>query len=154
VAESRLVPTNLMAWPRVRNLLPDQKLIVYHLWATCQSAAGCQLLDLAACSGSLSVAQEALLEALDEFSRRGLVDVDKETGEVAIVDWARWHKFDTPPRRRLAEDAIKRIQSPRLRQIVEKSMAYALREGKGREGKKRKGNQREERALARARRGR
>lgn len=38
--DARLVPINLMAWPRVRDLLPDQKLIVYHLWATCREGGG------------------------------------------------------------------------------------------------------------------
>ncbi|MEW5972350.1 MAG: hypothetical protein AB1713_01165 [Pseudomonadota bacterium] len=139
MAESRLVPCNLMAWPKIRNLLPEQKLIVYHLWATCQSAVGCQLLDFGAFQGALSLTQEALRDTIGELEKRGLVDVDEETGEVAIVDWARWHKFNTPSRRRLAEDAIKRIQSPRLRQIVEKTMTCDLREGEG-EGKVREVN--------------
>jgi hypothetical protein len=98
-------------------------------------------LDFGAFQGALSVTQEALRDALGELERRGLVEVDEETGEVAIVDWARWHKFNTPPRRRLAEDAIKRIQSTRLRQIVEKAMTCALREGEGEgEGKVREVN--------------
>ncbi|MFZ5580134.1 MAG: hypothetical protein ACOZAQ_06710 [Pseudomonadota bacterium] len=142
MAESRLVPCNLMAWPKIRNLLPDQKLIVYHLWATCQSAVGCQLLDLWAFQGALSITHEVLMDTLGELANKGIVEVDEETGEVAIADWGRWHKFNTPPRRRLAEDAIKHIQSPRLRKIVEKSMICALREGKGREGKEREGKER------------
>lgn len=149
MAESRLVPCNLMAWPKIRNLLPDQKLIVYHLWATCQSPVGCQLLDLGAFQGALSITQEGLQEALHEFKKRGLVEIDAETGEVAILDWARWHKFDSPARRRLAEDAIKRIQSTKLREIVEKTMACALREGKGREGKVREGKESQEERGAR-----
>lgn len=135
MAESRLVPCNLMAWPRVRDLLPDQKLIVYHLWATCHSASGCQLLDLGGFQGALNITAPAIQEALAEFQRRGLVELDDATGEVAILDWFRFHKFEAPSRRRLLEDSIRRVQSPRLRSIVEESMTYALRKGKGREGK-------------------
>lgn len=135
MAESRLVPCNLLAWPRVRDLLPDQKLIVYHLWVTCHEAAGCQLLDLAAFQGGLSITAPAIQDALSEFARRGLTEMDEETGEVFIKDWFRFHRFEAPSRRRLAEDSIRRIQSPRLKAIVEKSMAYALRKGKEREDK-------------------
>lgn len=135
MSESRLVPCNLMAWPRVRDLLPDQKLLVYHLWATCQQASGCQLLDLASFQGALSITSPAIQQALDEFQRRGLIDQDLQTGEVFILDWYRFHKFDSPARRRVAEDSIRRIQSPRLKSIVEESSTYVLREGKVREGK-------------------
>lgn len=136
MAESRLVPCNLMAWPRIRDLLPDQKLIVYHLWATCHEASGCQLLDLGGFQGALNITMPAIQEAVSEFQRRGLVDLDDATGEVAILDWFRFHKFASPGRRRLLEDSIRRIQSPRLSAIVEKSATYTLREGKEREGKK------------------
>lgn len=135
MAESRLVPCNLLAWPRVRDLLPDQKLIVYHLWVTCHQVSGCQLLDLAAFQGGLSITAPAIRDALSEFARRDLIEMDEETGEVFVADWYRFHKFEAPSRRRLAEDSIRRIQSPRLRAIVEKSMAYALRKGKEREDK-------------------
>lgn len=135
MAESRLVPCNLMAWPRIRDLLPDQKLMVYHLWATCQQVSGCQLLDLAAFQGALSITIPAIQEALAEFQRRDILEMDEQTGEVFIKDWYRFHKFDSPARRRAAEDSIRRIQSTRLKSIVEKSSAYALREGKAREGK-------------------
>lgn len=139
MAESRLVPCNLMAWPRIRDLLPDQKLMVYHLWATCQQVSGCQLLDLAAFQGALSITIPAIQEALAEFQRRNMLEMDEQTGEVFIKDWYRFHKFDSPARRRAAEDSIRRIQSPRLKSIVEGSSTYALREGKGKEGNGREG---------------
>lgn len=136
MAESRLIPCNLMAWPRIRDLLPDQKLILYHLWSTCHEASGCQLLDLGAFQGALNITATAIQEALFEFKRRGLIDMDEESGEVFILDWFRFHKFQSPSRLRLLEDSIRRIQSPRLNAIANKSMTYALREGKEREGKK------------------
>ena len=136
MAESRLTPCNLMAWPRVRNLLPDQKLITYHLWASCPEACGCCLLDLGAFQGALNITIAALQEALREFQRRGLVAMDEETGEVFILDWFRFHKFNTGVRQRLLADSLRRVQSPDLRALIEKTMSYSPREGKAREGKK------------------
>ena len=137
MADSRLVPSNLLAWPRVQDLLPDQKLLVYHLWATSPSAAGCWLADLAGIAAALSFTKPALIEALADFSRRGLIDLDTATGEILITDWFRWHKFDSGPRRRLLEDALKRIVSSRLRSLVEISIGYLPREGKERKDKER-----------------
>lgn len=90
---------------------------------------------MAAFQGAVSITAPAILQALDEFEKRGLVHQDLDTGEVFIHDWYRFHKFDTPTRRRVAEDSNRRIQSPRLKSIVEKSSTYSLREGKVREGK-------------------
>ena len=118
MAESRLVPSNLMTWPRVRDLLPDQKLIVYHLWATSASSAGCNLVDVHGLSAHLSLASPALEEALGEFQRRGLVQIDKETGEVFIADWFRFHKFAPGARFRLLQQDVEKIASERLRGLV------------------------------------
>lgn len=135
MAESRLVPCNLLAWPAIRDLLPDQKLLVYHMWATCPSAAGCFLLDFAGFQGALSITANAIEDAVLEFERRGLIAYDKATGEVFILAWFRWHKFDTGPRRRLFEDALKKVESPRLKTLIdEKSMTCVPREGKERKG--------------------
>lgn len=122
-----------MAWPKVRDLLPDQKLIVYHLWATSPSAAGCYLLDFAAFSAALSVTIPAMEEAMRDFERRRLLAMDQETGEVFLLDWYRFHKFDSLPRRKLLEDAVKKIQSIHLKtMIIEKSTSCLPREGKER----------------------
>lgn len=131
MAESRLVPSNLMAWPRVRDLLPDQKLIIYHLWATCHEACGCGLVDLPAWQGHLSITFSALEGALEEFERRGLVKMDQATGEVMILDWLRFHKFNTGIRQRLLVQSIEKIQSETLKsEILLKSNAYISREDK------------------------
>lgn len=119
MAESRLVPSNLTAWPRIRDLVPDYKLIIYHLWATANNDAGCWLIDTAAFSAGISLREPALLDALAEFKRRELIDYDSETGEVFIVDWFRWHKFQTAPRQGLLSAALKKIASDRLRERVE-----------------------------------
>lgn len=136
MAESRLVPRNLMAWPKTRNFLPDQKLIIYHLWATCEQACGCCLLELGKFHGDLSISESALQAAIAGFEASKIVRMDQETGEIFILDWFRFHKFDNPVRKRLLAESIARIQSPRLKSIVEKSMSCLPMEVKEREGKK------------------
>lgn len=135
MSESRLVPSNLMAWPRIRDLLPDQKLIIYHLWATMPAACGCALIDLGGFQGALNITQAALSDALKDFEKRGLLKLDEETGEVFVIDWFRFHKFVSPSRIRLLNDSVNRIQSASLNLIVKNSMSCVLREGKLRKGK-------------------
>ena len=132
------MPCNLMSWPEVRDLLPDQKLIVYHLWATSPSSAGCWLFDLAAGQAALSIARDALRDALREFERRGLLLLDEKTGEIYIKKWFRWHTFDTAPRKRVLESDVARIESESLLIIIEsdmKTIRCKPREVKGSKGK-------------------
>lgn len=139
MAEKRIVPANLMAWPRIKNLLPDQKLLIYHLWATADSAAGCWLLDSAGFAAALSLKEEALADALEEFERRELVKMERETGEIFIMDWFRWHTFKNAARRGLLEADALKIRSTALRKLVvnaakphlsEKSYSCDLRQDK------------------------
>ncbi len=118
MAESRPVPTNLMSWPRVADLLPDQKLIVYHLWASRHTTpSGCYLLPLASFAVEISLGVAALQEALRQFVKLGLVDYDPDTGEIFVTDWYRFHK-SAGRGRRIIVASIAKIQSARLKQIV------------------------------------
>jgi hypothetical protein len=56
----------------------------------------------------------SLSDALDEFARRSLISRDKETGEIWIVDWPRWHLYNTPQARGALWSAIGKIQSRKL----------------------------------------
>jgi hypothetical protein len=118
MAESRLVPSNLLAGYRIRNLLPDQKLIVYHIWATSPSDAGCFEPDIAGWSGHLSITPQALIEALVAFSILGLIAQDNITGEIFIIDWFRFHKFDSAIRRNMLKRSVSKIQSKKLKDLV------------------------------------
>ena len=122
MAESRPVPTNLMSWPRVANLLPDQKLVIYHLWASRYTTpSGCYLLPIASFAVELGLSVPALQEALQQFAKQRLIDLDPDTGEIFVLDWFRFHK--TAGRgRKIIVDSIAKIQSARLkRYVIEKS---------------------------------
>ena len=56
----------------------------------------------------------SLGDALDEFARRSLVTRDKETGELWIADWPRWHLYNSPQARGALWSAIGKIQSRKL----------------------------------------
>lgn len=91
----------------------------------------------------------SLQEALSEFQRRGLVDMDEASGEIFVLAWFRFNKFPPGPRRRVLLDEVRKIDSQRLKKLVEKSIensigciyaneestTYAPREGKLSEGK-------------------
>lgn len=122
MAESRLVPCNIMSWPRIVALLPDQKLIFVHLWLNAATnSAGCYLYPMGSAAGELSLSAPSLAEALRRFQKDGLIDIDDSTGEVMIMDWFRWHTF-RGVRHNILESDIKKIQSERLKNAtLEKS---------------------------------
>lgn len=143
--DARSVPCQLLSWPAVVNLLPEQKMVFSFLWFNhFSNSAGCYLLPLAPAAAELSLSPASLSEALSEFERRGLVERDETTGEILVSAWFRFNKFPAGPRRRVLLDDLKKIESQRLKIIVEKlinntmgciydneeSTTYAPREGK------------------------
>lgn len=124
MAESRLVPCNLMAWPKHKDLMPDFKSMVYHLWATCQPITGCSLIDIGHFSSSLSITQPAVVDALKSFHQRDIVLMDFKTGEGFILDWYRFHKFDGF-RKEMLKRELKLIQSATLHSKCIESIGLA-----------------------------
>lgn len=118
MSESRYVPMNLQSGSKVRDSLPDQKLIIYHLWATASNDAGCFEPDLGGWSGHLSLTVDSLKSALADFEKRGIISSDHETGEIFINDWFRFHKFENGVRKNMLASAINKIQSQKLKKLV------------------------------------
>lgn len=119
-----IIPTNLLSWPRVENLLPDQKLIVYALWANrFINCSGCYELPLAMFSVSVSIKEQAVEGALQEFKRRELVDLDEITGEIYVLDWLRFHSFKTGKSLAIYWRQVDRVQSKRLKEIIHRKSA-------------------------------
>ncbi len=137
MADARHVPCNLLTWPKLANLLPDQKLIYAYLWFNrFARSSGCYPFPVALAATELSFSPPSLLEALREFVRRELVQMDESTGEIFVLDWFRFNTFPPGPRQRVLAADLQRIESPVLRALVEKSIPYFPREGKERKGKK------------------
>lgn len=121
-----ILPTNLLNWPRCGGLLPDQRLILIWLWASPHmTAAGWGFVPLKPSAATLGLDPEALAGGLSTLEDAGLIIWDQATGEVAILDWYRFHKFRPGTPARAAAASIKKIQSERVKNtILEKSEGY------------------------------
>ncbi|ASU38152.1 hypothetical protein hmeg3_07455 [Herbaspirillum sp. meg3] len=74
-----------------------------------------------------------LRDAIDEFRRRGLLDLDKDTGEVYVIDWPRWHLFKTPAALGALRSSVNRIQSKKLLITVKNAYKSTLDGCKGKD---------------------
>lgn len=117
--EASLVPTNLINWPRVAPLLPEQKLILLVLWASHSlSCAGAGLVPLRPFASSLGLSPEATQTGLDSLANLGLIVIDDRTGEIFIRDWFRFHKFPTGKSYSMLLAAVEKIESQQLKNLV------------------------------------
>lgn len=127
MADARAVPCNIFGWPRVVALLPDQKMIFAYLWFNrFANSAGCYMLPTAPAAADLSFSEAALKEAFVEFQRRSLIEMDVTTGEIFVMDWFRFNKFPAGARQRVLLQDVKKIESPKLRKLVEKAIENSV----------------------------
>lgn len=111
-----IVPTNLLSWPRVKNLIPDHKLIVLALWQnTFITPCGAYFIDLDMFSGMLGFNKVNVDQAINDFVEKGIIEFDFETSEVLICDWWRFHKCESPAQINMTQKAVDKIQSDRLK---------------------------------------
>lgn len=135
--DTRPVPVSLLRWPRTRDLVTQYKCILMYLWAHPeQTACGCYLFPLDATAADLSMSGSSLADALAEFHRRKLIDLDHGTGEIMLPDWFRWYKPRSPAACGAVESSIKKILSLDLREKVEKSYKSIAPGWKGKEKEK------------------
>gem|GEM_PF-3770120 len=119
MADSRPIPTNLLSWPGICKLLPEQKLIIYYLWANrFTKTCGCYEFPIQMASVELSISDVALEEAINDFCRLGFIEVDNATGEVYVLAWLRFHKFKNVVQQVMYWTSVGQIQSERLAQLV------------------------------------
>lgn len=123
-AEIRILPTNIWSHPDFKDLLPDQKLLLIWLWVNpAVNSAGVQLLDAGVAGVATSIQEAAIVEAVREFERRGLVLYDGTTGELFIKKWFRWHRFADRRRWSVLQADIKKIESRRIMEAVMEAVA-------------------------------
>lgn len=135
--DTRPIPVTILRWPRTRDLITQHKFIYLYLWANpAQTACGCYLLPIDALAAEMSMTPTSLADALDEFERRQLVQLDRDTGEIWLPDWFRWYQPRTPAARGAVESAILKILSAKLREKIEKSYETTTSPRKGKEKEK------------------
>lgn len=111
-----IVPTNLLSWPRVKNLIPDHKLIVLGLWQNpFITPCGVYFIDLDMFSGMLGFNKVNVDQAISDFVAKGIIEFDFETSEVLICDWWRFHKCESPAQINMIQKAVDKVQSGRLK---------------------------------------
>lgn len=130
--DTRAVPCNFLSWPAVANLLPDQKFIgAYLFFSPDANACGCYFLPRPRAAADLSLPVDALEEALREFERRKLVALDHQTGEIFVLHWPRWMRFNTVGARGALWTSIDRIKSQKLSTLAKKAYESIPRPRKG-----------------------
>jgi hypothetical protein len=81
----------------------------------------------------MSMTAPSLDDALNEFKRRGLIELDKETGEIFVSDWPRWHHYKTPAALGALQASVDKIQSRRLGITVKTAYESTLQYWKGKD---------------------
>lgn len=116
--ESSLVPTNLLEWPRVRSMLPEQKFIFQSLWSSpFINSVGVGELPLLGFSAALSICPDAVLTGINNLVDAKLVKYEEETNEIFIVDWFRFHKFKKFGID-IANREIQKVRSATLKKLI------------------------------------
>ncbi len=119
MADYRPLPCNFWSWPRVVDLLLDQKAIAAYLFTNrFTTACGCYELPRRLVAGELGVTPAVLEEALRQFCHLDLVELDVTSGEVFVLDWFRFHKFSTGPQLVNFWRSRDKIQSLKLKKLV------------------------------------
>ena len=125
--ESSLIPTNLLSWPRVEQRLPEEKLILMAVWAApWLKSIGVGEVPLSSFASSLGIGREATETGIKNMESAGLIFWDRETNELAIVDWFRFHKFKGVGIG-IAQREIEKIRSESIKKLIlEKSKTCLL----------------------------
>lgn len=128
MADSRPLPCNFWSWPKIADLLLDQKAIAAYIFTNrFTTACGCYEFPRRLIAGELGLTEAVLEEAIRQFCGLNLVAIDKGTAEVFVVDWFRFHKFSTGPQVANFWRSRDKIQSPRLKKlVVDKSLAVGV----------------------------
>ncbi|MDP1871715.1 MAG: hypothetical protein Q8K61_08810 [Gallionella sp.] len=126
--EKSIVPTNLLDWPRVAPLLPEQKLILLWLWASpYMRTCGCGVVPSRPAAATLQLGYEAVQTGLKNLRDAGLINYDDQTEEVFILDWFRFHTFKTDKSQAILFSEIEKTINPAIKNVIlEKTRTYLL----------------------------
>ena len=116
--EKTLVPTNLLCWPRIKNLIPDHKLIALAIWQNpFITPCGCYFVDVDMLSTMVGFNKINVQQAISDLEGKKLVIFDEETSEILVCDWWRFHQCQSPKQVSMIQTAVDKIQSDRLKDV-------------------------------------
>ena len=111
-----IVPTNLLSSPKVKNLIPDHKLIVLALWQNpFITPCGVYFIDLDMFSSMLGFTKLNVEQAIVDFEEKCILKFDINTSEILICDWWRFHLCKTPVQISIIQKSVDKIQSDSLK---------------------------------------
>lgn len=107
-----IVPTNMLIWPKIKNMVPDHKLIFCGLWQNTQvSSSGAYFIDLDIYAAFLGFSRSVLEKAINDYVELNLVVFDESTSEIFIIDWWRFHKCDSRPQIGAVQRSVNKLKS-------------------------------------------
>lgn len=113
-----IVPTNFLSWPKIKNLIPDHKLIAMALWQNnFITPCGCYFLDIDMFSAMLGFNKLNVEQAISDFVEKQIIEFDENTSEVLVCDWWRFHKCESPGQINMIQKSVDKIQSDRLKNV-------------------------------------
>ena len=116
--ESSLTPTNLLSWPRVEPLQSTEKFILQSLWsAPFLNSIGVGELPLRSFAVSLGFESSLVMIGVNLLQHVGLLEYDRETNEISLTDWFRFHKFKGIGIG-IAQGEFKKIRSEKIRNLI------------------------------------
>ncbi|MEQ1486850.1 MAG: hypothetical protein ABL920_00020 [Methylotenera sp.] len=114
--EKTIVPNSFQSWPKIKLLIPDHKFIARELWCNpFVSACGVYSIDIDMFAVALGFQTQNVERAIDDFVKLGLIEFDKDTSEILICDWWRFHKCAGTIQIHIIQKSVDKIQSDRLK---------------------------------------
>lgn len=110
-------------------LVPSARMLGAYFW-TCSetTAAGCYEVHLGTVAVRTGYDESTIGTHLQQLIAAQHIAYDPDTWEVFVLDWFRFHKFETAAQKRNLRIAISSIKSRKLLRLVAKSSGYAATE--------------------------
>lgn len=129
MAESRPLPCCYWTQRKTMILVPSARMLGAYFW-TCSetTAAGCYEVHLGTVAVRTGYDESTIGTHLQQLISAQHIAYDPDTWEVFVLDWFRFHKFESAAQKRNLRIAISSIKSKKLLELVVKSSSYAATE--------------------------
>ncbi len=117
--EKSFVPTNLFTSFKLADALPEVKLVAASIWISPHiSCVGVGEIPLAPLAATVGLAKEQTATALRLLEDAEAIAMDRETGEIFILDWFRFNTFKKGVSTEIANKQIEKIRSEHLKALI------------------------------------
>lgn len=107
-----IIATNILIWPKIKNMVPDHRLIYVALWFNTQVlACGAFFIDLDMFAAYVGFSRTVVEKAINDFAELKLVIYDESSSEIFIIDWWRFHKCETRAQIKMVQRSVDKLRS-------------------------------------------